>query len=295
MHLCDTAQVCANKWPTKANVKNKKTSRRGNLRESVSDKRVPKVIGVLVLLLSVYLFVAFVSYLFSWKADQDQVFDFSWGLFFDETLSVENWLGRFGAITSNVFFYWSVGISSFIAIFVLAKLGFLLLVGKSLRAMWSPIQYALTFVLYFSPLLAFVFRGHSIFLGGSIWQFSLGMVNSVCGCYRNCSTFCVFGDCLFVVWNFHHITDKSTFSFKWPSMSFSLKGLFRDSDKVMEDLDAPINVEEVVDEGSSSKKSAFIDELDQINKNALEFDLPKTKTKVKTIHCCQARCHPGRS
>ncbi|NND31020.1 MAG: DNA translocase FtsK, partial [Saprospiraceae bacterium] len=157
----------ANKRTRKEN----KTSRLRSRQNPASDKRIPKVLGVLVLLLSVYLFVAFVSYLFTWKTDQDQVFNFSWSLFFDETLSVENWLGRFGAITSHAFFYWSVGLPSFIAIFVLTKLGYLLLVGKSLKAMWSPIQYTLTFLLYFSPLLAFLFKGTTFSWGGAFGNY----------------------------------------------------------------------------------------------------------------------------
>ncbi|MBK8502845.1 MAG: DNA translocase FtsK 4TM domain-containing protein [Saprospiraceae bacterium] len=105
-------------------LKDKKSSRLDSIKESVTDKRIPKVLGVLVLLLSLYLFVAFLSYLFTWKTDQDQVFNFSWSLFFDRSIQVENLLGRFGAIASNAFFYWGIGLASFISVFILFKFGF---------------------------------------------------------------------------------------------------------------------------------------------------------------------------
>ena len=39
----------------------------------VKDERVHKIFGSLLLLASVYLFLAFTSYLFTWKADQSAV------------------------------------------------------------------------------------------------------------------------------------------------------------------------------------------------------------------------------
>ena len=79
-----------------------------------TDERIPKIIGILSLLLAVYLFIAFTSYLFTWQEDQDRVLQFNWGLLLEGDLKVTNWLGRLGAIVSNMFFYWGFGIPSFI-------------------------------------------------------------------------------------------------------------------------------------------------------------------------------------
>ncbi|MCB0689253.1 MAG: DNA translocase FtsK 4TM domain-containing protein, partial [Saprospiraceae bacterium] len=189
----------------------KKTTRLNSIKDRVSDKRIPKILGVMILLLSLYLFVAFVSYLFTWKADQDQVLDFSWGLFFDQSLKVENLLGRFGAIVSNVFFYWGIGLASFISIFVLFKLGFLLLTGRSLQGIWSPFQYALTFILFFSPLLAFVFGNVAFPWGGAFGTYVSSWLVKFVGTLGTALLF-VFLGVAFFVWNFHHITERSTFS-----------------------------------------------------------------------------------
>jgi hypothetical protein len=257
----------------KRKLKTTKTSRLHSLKESVGDKRIPKVIGVLCLLLSIYLLVAFVSYLFTWKSDQDQVFNFSWGLFFDDSLKVENLLGRFGAIVSNVFFYWGVGLASFISIFLLFKLGFLLLVGKSLRGMWSPFQYSLTFVLFFSPLLAFILGNSAFPWGGVFGEYVSAWLIRFVGTVGTVLLF-VFLGIAFFVWNFHHLTEKSTFSFKWPKFSF----------KRRPETDPPLDDDDWFDAPTMKKESptqrALVNELDEINKTALEFDLPRAEKKT---------------
>lgn len=257
----------------KRKLKTKKTSGLHSLKESVSDKRIPKVIGVLCLLLSFYLLVAFTSYLFTWKTDQDQVFDFSWGLFFDDSLKVENLLGRFGAIVSNVFFYWSVGLASFISIFLLFKLGFLLLAGKSLRGMWSPFQYSLTFVLFFSPLLAFILGNSTFPWGGVFGEYVSEWLIRFVGTIGTALLF-VFLGFAFFVWNFHHLTEKSTFSFKWPKFSFKRRPM----------TDPPLDEDDWYDGPGVKKETAsqraLVNELDEINKTALEFDLPRVEKKT---------------
>ncbi len=256
-------------------LKEKKTSGLHSIKESVTDKRIPKVTGVLILLLSLYLFVAFLSYLFTWKTDQDQVFNFSWGLFFDETLRVENLLGRFGAIVSNIFFYWGIGFASFISIFVLLKLGFLMLAGKSLRGLWSPFQYSLTFVLFFSPLLAFIFGNFAFPWGGAFGKYVSGWLIQFVGMLGTALLF-VFLGIAFFVWNFHHLTEKNTFSFKWSKLSFGLKPAV---DPAMDEEGSDWFDNPGVKTEPSTKKT-LVNELDEINKTALEFDLPKAERKA---------------
>ncbi len=260
--------------------KSKKRTKKSKARRfdgTLTDKRVPKIIGILTLLLSAYLLVAFVSYLFTWRADQDQVFQFSWTLFFDESLQVQNWLGRFGAIVSHQFFYWAIGLSSFIIIFLLAKLGFLLLTAGSIRRLWSPLQYALVFVLFLSPLLAFVLKASEFPYGGAFGAYVSSWLIKFVGHIGTVLLF-LFTGFGFVVWNFHHITERSTFSFKWPKWSFNFKRKL---------IDPPLDEEWSVP-GDQIKKSesggvALVNELDEINHKAtLEFEMPKTKKKTRS-------------
>ena len=76
------------------------------------DERVPKLFGMLCLFFSFYMFIAFVSYLFTWEHDQDIVFRFSWEMFFSDVV-VDNWLGRLGAFLADAFIYWGFGVAAF--------------------------------------------------------------------------------------------------------------------------------------------------------------------------------------
>jgi len=71
--------------------------------------------GSILLLLSCYLFLANLSFIFTWKSDQDLVmnnglFDL---LFNSKELVVENWLGKFGAWSSHLLIHRWFGLSSF--------------------------------------------------------------------------------------------------------------------------------------------------------------------------------------
>ena len=80
----------------------------------IKDEKTKNVTGLLFILLSAFLLVAFSSFLFTWEADQSKLElslgDFLW----DPEIVAENWLGKFGAAASHVFIYKWFGIASFI-------------------------------------------------------------------------------------------------------------------------------------------------------------------------------------
>ena len=98
-----------------------------------SDERWRKVFGIVSLLAAIYLAIAFVSYLYTWKYDQDKVFTFHLVIFFfSKDLAVENWLGRLGAYISNAFFYYGFGLPSMVVVILLLWLGVDLIKRNSL-------------------------------------------------------------------------------------------------------------------------------------------------------------------
>ena len=48
----------------------------------LTDERIRKISGIMLILLSFYLLIAFTSYFISWKADQDKVLRFSTDMLF---------------------------------------------------------------------------------------------------------------------------------------------------------------------------------------------------------------------
>ena len=253
--------------------KQKKKQKVSSFKETISDKRIPKVVAVLTMLLAVYLTIAFVSYLYTWRTDQDQVFDFAWKMFIDQQVQVENWLGRFGAVASNVFFYWGIGLSSFIVIFLLVKLSYILFLGKSLRRLVAPLQYALIFALFVSPLLAYLFDGRAFPWGGAFGNYTADWIVQFVGNVGTGLLFLFLGFA-FGVWNFHHIANRTTFSFKWPNISF--KQLISKSQQTQDQED--LDDFEAVEQRLPHDHLAMFPAEDAGDQAALELDLSQSQS-----------------
>lgn len=132
------------------------------------DERVHKVSGLFLVLASFYMLVAFTSYLFTWRMDQD-LMSRSWVEVFQPDVRVENWLGKFGALLSHRFIFIWFGVAAFIFVLWAFLAGvritlrtWLLPAGKTLR--WSVMA------LFWVPaLLGFIFpKGGWQIMGGGI-------------------------------------------------------------------------------------------------------------------------------
>ncbi len=67
------------------------------MKELVKDERTRKIAGTISLLVSLFLLIAFISYLFTWREDQDKVFRGESILLPSEDVQTINLLGNFGA------------------------------------------------------------------------------------------------------------------------------------------------------------------------------------------------------
>lgn len=160
-----------------------KKKRKGqlSLNLGIKDERIPKLIGVLCWFLAIYLFIAFTSYLFTWKEDQDKVLKFSWELFLQGNLEMSNWLGRLGAIVSNMFFFWGFGLGSFVFVYLLALLGRDLIQGKPMKTFTPTLTYALMSMLLLTILLEFVAGDNGFPWGGAFGQGVSGWLHNFVG------------------------------------------------------------------------------------------------------------------
>src|ERR671927_20951 len=85
-----------------------------NVKQLVKDDRTAKIAGVAFLLISLFLLIAFTSYLFTWREDQDKVFQGASILLPSSDVRAENLLGNFGAYISHQFFYKGFGLASYL-------------------------------------------------------------------------------------------------------------------------------------------------------------------------------------
>jgi S-DNA-T family DNA segregation ATPase FtsK/SpoIIIE len=131
-------------------------------------KKIKTITGVLVILLSFYLFLACLSYVFTWSQDQDKVinkglFEF---LFNNESIEVANWLGKFGAWTSHLLIFKWFGLPSFGLIFILFISGVKILFNTEILPVRKTIGQVLILAVWLSIFLGF-FSSHLNYIGGS--------------------------------------------------------------------------------------------------------------------------------
>jgi len=163
-------------------AKAKKSSKQLGLRMGLNDERIPKLFGLLLIFIAIYLTVAFVSYMFTWKIDQDRVLRFSWKLLSEDVATVDNWLGRLGAFLSNFFIYFCFGLPSFILVYFLGRLGLNRLRRAPLRPMANLFVQLMVLTIGLSVLLSFAFGSLTDFpLGGGIGDYLVSHLSGVLG------------------------------------------------------------------------------------------------------------------
>jgi S-DNA-T family DNA segregation ATPase FtsK/SpoIIIE len=129
------------------------------------DERIQKLVGLLLILGGIYLFIALLSYVFTWDKDQDKVLGPISELFAIDT-KVVNWLGKFGALVSHVFMYKWFGVSSFILVPVLVIYGLQKILNKKIAKPSSFTAKWLFLMVWTSLTLAYFFHDRLFFLGG---------------------------------------------------------------------------------------------------------------------------------
>ena len=148
----------------------KEKSQKNSAPRNYSDaqQKTVKILGILLILLSLAFATAFVSYLFTWEDDQSYIAGTNggWGTLFsstdeihDETIDlpvVDNKLGKFGALLANQFIYEWFGVASFLFIPVLFILGYRLLFKKSLLPLYRTVVYSFVSIVFISVTLGFL-------------------------------------------------------------------------------------------------------------------------------------------
>lgn len=196
-----------------------------SLRLGVNDERIPKLVGVLALFLALYLFIAFTSYLFTWYIDQDSVLRFSWGLLLQGEMEMANWLGRLGAIVSNMFFYWGFGLPSFIFIFLLIIYGLALIRRVPLAKNNAVLRNAFFILILSSIFLEFVTPGASFPWGGAFGDGMCQWLESFVGTIGLIFLF-LFLFIGVIVWHFNPNFNELTFERAWYETKLWLSDFF---------------------------------------------------------------------
>jgi S-DNA-T family DNA segregation ATPase FtsK/SpoIIIE len=175
------------------------------------DERIPKLLGMLIVFFSAYLFIAFSSYLFTWTDDYDDVNSKPLLELFSDSFQASNLLGRLGAIVSNTFFWWGFGLPSFILAHLVAVYGVSMVKRQPLRAHRPLVRQALVIMLFLSVFLEFIFGDATFPWGGAFGEAVSAWMTSFVGVLGMIVLFLfIFGGLLvwFINPNFNELTPR---------------------------------------------------------------------------------------
>ncbi|MEM9929007.1 MAG: DNA translocase FtsK 4TM domain-containing protein, partial [Bacteroidota bacterium] len=155
-----------------------------SLKMGLNDERIPKLFGMFIIIVSIYFFVAFTSYLFTWKIDQDRVLRWSWKLLLNDGPTVDNWLGRLGAFLSNFYIYYLFGIASFGLVYFFLRMGLSFLGRNKVKSLGNLFVKVMLGVIGFSVLFEFVLGDMMQFpIGGGVGKYLVSHLTGVLGSF----------------------------------------------------------------------------------------------------------------
>lgn len=172
------------------------------VKELVKDERTHKILGSVLLLIAFFLFIAFTSYIFTWRQDQDKVFQGFSAFLFGDNIKAANLLGRIGAYVSHLFFYKGFGLASYFFCTFFFILGANFLFGRKIFSVWRNFRYVLVGLLFFSTALAFISGGSAFPWGGEIGNITSNWLSGLLGNVGT-TALLIAGGFAYFIWRFN--------------------------------------------------------------------------------------------
>ncbi|RLD42134.1 MAG: DNA translocase FtsK [Bacteroidetes bacterium] len=164
----------------KPNKRKKKSSKKksslnlDSLGFKIKDERITRVSGIFLIVISLFLFISFVSYFISWFSwDADDIFShisFS-RVLFDQDIQVHNITGRLGASISQVFIKSWFGISSFLLLYIIALIGLRWMLDIKILSIRKAIRHSAFIIIWLSVTLGFFLQGPKSSIFGGIFGY----------------------------------------------------------------------------------------------------------------------------
>lgn len=136
----------------------------------LKDRKFHLAFGFFLLVTSIYLLTAFISYLFTGKADQSVIEAIQETGVKASGMETENWLGLIGAYISHYFIFIWFGIAAFFIPPLLFILGSKVVFKKTIIAPYSAFKFAFFFAFWLSLLLGYI----TLETNSATWSFLSG-------------------------------------------------------------------------------------------------------------------------
>ena len=148
------------------------------------NERVNFIIGVILIIFSIYLTISFISFLFTGSVDQSKIENLSIGELSSISNDIQNWTGAFGAYLSNLMINRWMGISAFIVALWLYVVGRRFIKVSHTRMIRFTITCALSIIvlsLFFGFIFLHSYQGTFLYLGGYHGYYATQWLNAWIG------------------------------------------------------------------------------------------------------------------
>jgi S-DNA-T family DNA segregation ATPase FtsK/SpoIIIE len=241
----------------------------------LKDKRFYLTIGIFLLTAAFFFMTAFVSYLFTGKADQSVVEAFNTTDIRESGFEIGNWFGLLGALSSHYFIYKWFGLASFFMPPFLFLLGTYVLFKKQLVSIRRSFQFILFSTFWLSTLLGYITLDESnpvvfSYITGGIGFEIATILHGLMG--WGTYIFLIFLLIVFVIY-FFNITSimglEKSFSFA-PSTNDAISSKQENEDVFVDQSGEAGNDSEIVDAAENETESWVVGEKKKIKDNKEE-------------------------
>ena len=183
--------------------------------EVVKDERTMKILGAVSLLVSLFLFVAFTSYLFTWQEDQDMVQLWRTQLFSIQDVKANNLLGYIGAFVAYQMMFNGFGLAAYLFCTFFFVLGVNLFFTKPIFSLWRNVRYVLLGLLIISTCLAYFTPNTAFSWGGALGEYSSSWFIKWIGRFGTGAILFIAGFS-YIIWRFNPSFNVPNFDFLIP-------------------------------------------------------------------------------
>ena len=224
--------------------------------EVVKDERTMKILGSVALLTSLFLFVAFTSYLFTWQEDQDMVQLWRTQLFSLQDVKANNLLGYIGAFVAYQMMFNGFGIAAYLFCTFFFVLGVNLFFTKPIFSLWRNVRYVLLGLLVLSTCFAFLTPNTPFSWGGALGEYSSSWLIKFVGRFGTGAILLIAGFS-YIIWRFNPSFNVPNFDFLIPKKK-EPDFVSEDTEEAVKqewDLNQPAPSETTIPTGNSLKEN----------------------------------------
>jgi S-DNA-T family DNA segregation ATPase FtsK/SpoIIIE len=126
----------------------------------LKTRQTQNILGLFLILFSVFLCIAFISFFFNWQADQSTLNHLT-----DKTVKSNNLLGKIGANLSHFFIYKGFGLAAFFIVYQVFITGFYILIKRKFAKIIISWNWGLLSMVWLSITLGFLHQKYALLSG----------------------------------------------------------------------------------------------------------------------------------